>query len=578
MNKLRIFRLAFLLYCCFQSLQAQNTDQKEIHFVGGGNIQIDEKRFPGAQIFQKRLNQVEFEHDGARMFCDWAVLYRKEQRLKAFGNVLFKQGDTVNMRSGFVEYRGSDRIAVAYDTVVLQNNQMTLEVDTLHLDRNKQMAYYDSFGTVKDTANVLTSQQGRYYMEPKKYEFEQEVHIENEQYTMTSSRLDYYTTTKNAYMYGPSTINGKDYRIYCERGFYSTAVEHGYGIKNTRIDYNDRIIYGDSLYFDKKREFASASNNIRVLDTVNNGVVRGHYAEVYKAKDSVFITKRAVAINLVEKDSTYIHGDTLMITGKKDHRILRAFQAARIFKKDMSGKCDSIHFDQQSGLIQLITRQPEMEEKRFAAKNYPILWSGQNQITGENIHLLTDVKGEKLDSLKVFNHAFVIEKDTLAENQYNQVKGQELYGLFEDNKLKVIDIYKNTEVIYYFYDEKNQLVGIDKTVASAMKITLKENQIEDIFFYTNADGTINPEEELPPNARRLSGFVFRGEERLLHQDSIFDADDRNIELVHIRGLEEGYFMDQNEPDKKPMEERSKPRSKAMLNPNDKHKSKQVKKQ
>ena len=129
-------------------------------------------------------------------------------------------------------------------------------------------------------------------------------------------------------MYGPSTIVGEEYTIYCERGFYDTKIEQGYGVKNTKINYSNRIIEGDSVYFDKATSFASATNNIKVTDTINNGVIRAHYAEVFKEKDSVFATKRAVAINLVQQDSLYIHGDTLMVTGPAEDRVLRAFRNA----------------------------------------------------------------------------------------------------------------------------------------------------------------------------------------------------------------------------------------------------------
>jgi glutathionyl-hydroquinone reductase len=113
--------------------------------------------------------------------------------------------------------------------------------------------------------------------------------------------------------------------------------------------------------FNKNRKFASATNNIVVTDTINNGVIRAHYAEVFKAKDSVFATKKAVSISLVEKDSLYMHGDTIMLTGKPDARILRAFRGAKFYKTDLSGKCDSIHFDQSTGLTQLIKRTYNLE-------------------------------------------------------------------------------------------------------------------------------------------------------------------------------------------------------------------------
>src|SRR5690606_41571368 len=103
------------------------------------------------------------------------------------------------------------------------------------------------------------------------------VNITNPEFHLVSKQLDYYTDTKNAYLYGPSTITGESYTIYCERGFYDTNIESGYGIKNTRIDYNNRIIYGESVYFDKKAEFASATNNSRILDTINNRVIKATY-------------------------------------------------------------------------------------------------------------------------------------------------------------------------------------------------------------------------------------------------------------------------------------------------------------
>ena len=52
-------------------------------------------------------------------------------------------------------------------------------------------------------------------------------------------------------------------------------------------------------------------------------MARGNYAEYYLKKDSIYMIKRAVAISVVENDSTFIHGDTLLVTGKKDHRIIR---------------------------------------------------------------------------------------------------------------------------------------------------------------------------------------------------------------------------------------------------------------
>lgn len=538
----RLITINILLFSLFfgSAQEPEKEEAKQINIVYGANFTKDEAQFPGASIFSKDSRQVQFEHQGADLWCDIAIFYQKENRLKAIGNIRLKQGDSIQMTGGKINYDGNTRLAKAWEKVVLKNSGsgagtgMTLRTDTLYFDREKQESYYTSSGTIVDSANTLTSEIGRYFMVPEKFQFVENVHILNPEYTIDSKQLDYYQNTKNAYMYGPSTITGKSYKIYCERGFYDTKIESGYGIKNTRIDYNNRIIEGDSVYFDKATEFASATNNIKVTDTINNGVIRAHYAEVYKAKDSVFATKRAVSISLVEQDSLYMHGDTLLLTGEPEKRILRAFRNAKFFKPDLSGKCDSIHFDQTTGITQLIKD--------------PVLWNVENQMTGDSIHLISDMETEKLDSLKVINNAFIISLDSISMQGYNQAKGKDLFGKFIDNSLKIVDLVKNTEVIYYMYNDDNELIGINKTICSAIRLTLAENDIEDITFFTNPDGDIFPDKDLPLNSRKLKGFIWRGDERIRSKEDIFDEDDNNIELVKIRGVDNPIDLDEEQPE------------------------------
>lgn len=518
-----------LLFTITLVAQDKPEPPKQINIVYGANFTKNENEYPGASIFSKDERQVQFEHQGADLWCDVAIYFQKENRLEAIGNVLLKQGDSVQMTSRNIDYKGDIKLAKAWGDVVLTNSDMTLKTDTLRFDREKQEAYYQDHGTVIDSSNILTSKIGRYFMAQKKYQFLDSVHIDNPEYILDSEQLDYYTTSKNAYMYGPSTIVGATYKIYCERGFYDTMVESGYGIKNTRIDYSDRIMEGDSVYFNKALEFASATNNITVTDTINKGIVRAHYAEVHKAQDSVFATKRAVSILVQELDSLYVHGDTLMITGKPDERITRAFRNAKFYKTGLSGKCDSIHSEERTGITQLITN--------------PVLWNGDNQMTGDSIHLLSNKKTEKLDSLKVLDNAFIISLDSVSMEGYNQAKGKDLFGKFIDNELKIIDLIKNTEVIYYMYNDDDELIGIDKTICSKIRITMADNDVEDLTFFTNPDGDIFPEKDLPKNSRILKGFIWRGDERILTKDDIFDEDDNNIELVVIRGIDNPIDID-----------------------------------
>ena len=506
--------------------------EKEIEIRRAGSFQLDQENFPGANILTRSATeQVYLVHEGMDVWADKAFFYKKENRFDALGNVRIQQGDSLLLTGKKVSYDGKTKVAVAKERVYLDNKDMILETDTLYFDRTNNKGFYPAKGIVYDSLTTIESKRGTYLSDNKKYVFEQEVVITHPDFTLTSARMDFYTDSKHAFFYGPTTIVGEDYLVNCRQGFYNTNEKVGYFKKKASIDYNNRNIIGDSIYFNDAKQYAAATQNIRITDTINNSFIEGNYGEVFKAKDSAMVTHRAVAINLVEKDSLYIHADTLIATGPPEARIIRGFYDARIFKRDLSGKTDSIHFNQKTGRAKLIRRPISEREIQFltpqeiAAKN-PILWSSKSQMTGDEIHLTIDTEKEVLDSLMIYNNAFIIEKDTLNEVNFNQVKGLQLRGKFDGRTLKTVHIRQNTEMLYYLYDDETlDLIGIDKAICSALRIDFEASAIDKVTFFTNPDGVVYPEDDLPPNARQLLGFNWREDERLYSKEDLFDAVD-----------------------------------------------------
>ncbi len=518
-------------------MNAQSQERKRIQIEYSGFLDKDQDNYPGATILTRDdSQQVHIIHEDVNMWCDKAIHYGEEDFIEAYGNVKLKQGDSINMSSKYAEYSGKSKLAFASGDVELREPNSTLNTDTLYFDRVKQQAYYRSKGkVVRDTSGTITSQVGRYYMNTKKYQFVKDVVLVNPDYTINSDRLDFYTESGHAFLYGPTTIDSKESKIYCEKGFYNTKNDTGYFVKRSRIDYDNRIFEGDSMYFDRNRSFASANNNIKVTDTVNKSIIKGHYAEVFREKDSVFITKRALAISVQEKDSLYIHSDTLMVTGNPEHRITRAFRNVRMYKSDMSGKADSVHIDHESGLTKLINLGQISDA--FAKKKQPILWNFSNQMTGDTIHIKSNTETEKLDSLIVFNSAFLVSRDTL-DAGYNQISGQRLIGLFnEDNKIYNVDVIKNSEVIYFARNSENELIGINKSKSSNINIKITGNSIDEIRLIKQIDGDLYPESKFPDNARLLKGFDWRDNERPSNVEDLF-KDDPPFNLPVIEGIEE----------------------------------------
>lgn len=508
MKKLLFFISFCLVIGIAQDTQAQAP--KKIIVENSDFSDVNEAEIPGALLL---TGNVKINHDGVVLTCNKAYFFQKENYIKAFGNVQLVQGDTLFLNSKYAEYSGNVKKAFATGNAVMTSPDATLQTDTINFDRNVQEVFYNTKGTIVNKDNTLVSKSGRYYVTQKKFQFLTEVVLTNPKYVMKSNHLDYYSNSGHSYLFGPSTITSKTNYIYTENGFYDTKKNLAHFLRKSYIKYDDRRIEGDSLYYNRNTEFASATRNVKITDSINKGIVKGHYAELYKLKDSMFVTKRAVAINLVENDSVYIHGKKLMVTGKEGERIIRAFNNVRFFKIDMSGKCDSLHSNSKTALTKLIGK--------------PILWNAESQITGDLMHLIGDNKTRKIDSLKVFNNTFLISKDTLGTG-YNQVKGMNLIGKFRDGKLHDVDIIKNTEAIYYARNSANELVGIDKSVSSRINLIIENNRVENITLFKNVQSDSYPEDELAENDRKLKGFVWRGDERIKSKDDIFPPEENEL--------------------------------------------------
>ncbi len=486
--------------------------QSEINYV-------DEKKYPGATIL---IGKVKMAHEGATLNCQKALYYKDKNFFRALGKVLLKQGDTISQTSDYTDYDGKSKQALSWGNVVLKDPEMTLTTDTLHFDRAQQKLYYQNHATIKDATNTLQSKLGHYYLSTKKFTAISKVTVVNPEHFLTSSHLDYYTNSGMTYLYGPSTITNtkNNNKIYCERGFFNTKTDISHFVKKAKLFLKNRTIQGDSLYYDRKKGFASATNNVKVIDTIKNFVAKGNYAEMFELKDSLFIIKRAVAITLMEKDSMYVHGDTILVTGKEKHKIVRVFRNVKIFKSDLQGKCDSLHTNQETGLTRMFRN--------------PILWSGKSQMTGDSIHLLSNPKTEKLDSLKILNNGFIIQKDSLSVDDFNQIKGRNIYGKFIDNELRLLNVQGNAEVVNFNRNEESlKLETITKQKCSHIEFDLVDNEIESVKCYKETEGTTYPPSQLPKKDQKLKGFIWRGKEQPKTMEDIFLAKKKKIKIKDV---------------------------------------------
>lgn len=478
--------------------------EDQIKIINANQTYSDQAKHPGALVLNGNVKAI---HQGAVLTCKKALYYRADNKLIAFGDVFVNQADTLTQSSKFLQYNGNISKAVSWGDVIVKDKDITLTTDTLHFDRVQQHLFYNCFGKIVNGENTLTSQKGRYQAVEKKFIARQNVKLVSPRQNLTTYHLDYYTETGKAYLYGPSNIKNPQSTIYTEKGIYDTKTDIGFLLKNSTIYHENKEISGDSLYYNKQIDLATGTGNLVVTDTINNIIIKGDYGEIYQAKDSIVVTKKPVAITIVEQDSMFIHGDSLMLTGDQENRLMKIYHRVKFFKSDISGKCDSLVAHQDTGITEMFRN--------------PVLWSDLNQITGDTIQLLRNKVTNKIDSLHIKRNALIVQKDSVG---YNQIQGRNMYGEFEGQKLSSLLVKGNGAVVNYARDDKGILTAIMNMVCSNILFSLEEGKMKTIQFLKKPEGKTYPPLQFPEDKKELKGFIWRDAERPYKREDIFIYD------------------------------------------------------
>ena len=496
---MKTYSYIILLFLLVESVYAQ--EKKKLEIINSNFSFFDADVNPDAR---RLVDSVIFKHDGATMFCDSAWHYFKENRFEAFGNIHINQGDTLHLYGDNLEYIGKENIAIVKGNIVLKDEQVHLTTEQLHYDLSSKIASYFTGANILSGENNLHSIKGNYYSERKMLLFKKDVLLKNPKYTIECDTLKYHTVNEVAYFLGPTKINNDNNFIYCENGWYNTQSDISQFNKNAYLWTRNQCLSGDSLYYDRNRGYGLAIRNVAILDTLNDYIVSGHWAEYFEKEDSSIITENTLLALIMDSDSLFLHGDTIKGTlDKSGKRLLKAYNHVKFFSKDLSGKCVYLTYSVSDSTIRLF------EE--------PVLWSSDYQLSGNSISL--QMVNNQIHSLLLENNAFIISEGS--PRLFNQIKGREMLGYFKNNELRKIDVLGNGETIYVLKDESELITGVNTVSCSEMRIDVKEKNIQRISFQKEPDATLYPYKELPEKWKVLKGFSWRKSEKPLAKEDIF---------------------------------------------------------
>ena len=223
------------------------------------------------------------------------------------------------------------------------------------------------------------------------------------------------------------------------------------------------------------------------------------------------LSKRQLALDSLEKkrlaDSISVAkaaepADTARI------RIIIAHHHFKMFKSDLQAKSDSMFYSNVDSTIRCFVK--------------PMMWTQGSQLSGDTIYL--QMKHKKLDNMKMFPNAFIVNIEKTDSVHFNQVSGKRMRGLFKDDKLHKIFIEGNAESIYFSRDSgKMTISGMQRSLSSKITADFKNNQVTNLGFYTKPENRYAPLDKFKEDERILKGFIWKPKDRPISKESIIPS-------------------------------------------------------
>ncbi len=521
-----------LLGCALFLLSANSFAQNNIlELLPGAKKMIYDKDSDKHRL----IGNVNFIYQGNKMYCDSAHYYERKKVVKAYGKVHVNKRDTLNLFCDSLSYDGNTRLAKLWGHVRVRDNEYKLSTDSLEYDTRGGHATYRNGGRVESilTNEVLTSRVGYFHPETKNFFFSNKVKYKSADITMTTDTLRYLYSQKKTFFYGPTNIDTKGAKIYCESGWYNIETEEGTLYKNAEIHRENELIKGDTLIYQPKLGTSIGRGNVYYRDSTQKMSFKGDYGFISDSLHYTLLSGHTLAVKELDNDTMYVHADTLYSFKHDSIEYMRAYQNASIFSSKFQCKADSISYTPNEDKMELFRD--------------PIVWSNGAELKGDSMEL--QLSDSILHRVIIKNKGSVImsvDNDKL----YNQIGGKEIIAYFRDNDLYRTNVSGNAITIFYPEDETKtdstvvkERMGMNRLYSSTLRIDIDSNEVSGITYLGEPDGVFYPMDQIDKDEQFIPGFEWldilrpRSFEDLLKEkvvvieEELEEAEDESLEKI-----------------------------------------------
>lgn len=477
----------------------------------------------GTEQVKKLKGNCRLRHRDAIVFCDSAIVDNNNNVL-ARGNVVIRQGDSLNIFADSVIYNGAKREADLFGKeVILDNQDKKLFTKKLHYDLNTKIATYNTESTLLNERTQLTSQRGQYFVQRNEALFKDRVVVVDKDFSLKTDTLKFNTKDNIATFLAPTLIVQDTGQIYTEAGFYDIAKGRAEFTRSPQYRSPTQTAQADTMRYEAEKKTFTL---IGKAQTVNGSQL---------AQANTIRYNRGTSETWLEGNARFtdtsqnIVADTIKYNGKTKTFATRGRSLIR--DKGQTLEADFVDFNSADSLgmargnvvfsdtsqkIQIRAQSADYDRRRDYLKAYG------------NRPILANVMDK--DTLWMRADTIVSSRDTARKaDTLRLLRGYNKVRMYKSDFQAVCDslVFSERDSIFRLFRAPMIWSDTSQLSADTIRILLKEKKIDRLFLRQNAF-IINSKDEQYFN--QVKG-----------RDCIAFFEDNNIRRVLVEGNAESIY-------------------------------------
>ncbi len=516
--------IVFFIFCHYKTV-AQYPGAQPSPATDTAKVQIIHSEFGEFfmlknELVRKLKGNVRLQHKDATLYCDSAIL-DNNNNVFARGNVVIRQGDSLNIFADSLRYFGFIRNADLFGDVILENNEKKLFTNKLNYDLNTKVATYTTKSTLDNGQTQLTSRRGQFFVDANEAFFKDKVIVADKNFDLKTDTLRFNTKTNTAYFLAPTLIYLKDTaQFYTEGGYYDLINEKGQFVSSPQYKKKDQVATSDSMFYDGKTNVIELRGNAFSKDSVREATAStiryNRQTEVSQLEGNARYKDDkqnvvADSINVNSKTKTYstrgrskiVNENQILVADFVDFIDSMGIAKGNVSWQDTAAKttiaCENMAYDQRTDYIKASGGRPILtslvdKDTLWLRADTIVSFKQSPQDTNRNMLAYYKVRMYKSNFQSICDSLSFSQQDSIFRlfrnpmiwSDTSQMSGDTVRIVLKDKKIDRVFL-KNNALIVNTKDEPyyNQIKGREITAFfenDNIKRMLTEGNAESVYY------------------------------------------------------------------------------------------------